>query len=67
MIFAVTHFDAAGQRRKARVLAQDWSDAIGQMEQVYGVASRATCLKLTPRPLVCVARVTLQTRKEAMA
>lgn len=67
MFFAVTHFDAAGHRRKARVLARDWSDAIGQMEQVYGLASRWACLKLTPRPLACVACVPHQASKEATA
>lgn len=52
MFFAVTHFDAAGHRRKARVLARDWSDAIDQMERVYGLARRASCVRLATRPVL---------------
>ena len=55
MFYAVTHFDAAGHRRKARVLARDWSDAIGQMERVYGLARGASALRLTTRPVLCIA------------
>ncbi|MFA5900553.1 MAG: hypothetical protein WC829_15745 [Hyphomicrobium sp.] len=54
MYFAVTHFDAAGHRRKARVLAKGWGDAIDQMEQVYGVARGGSCLKMKTRPVLCV-------------
>lgn len=54
MFFAVTHFDAAGHRRKARVLARDWSDAIDQMERVYGLARRASCLRLQTHPVLFV-------------
>jgi hypothetical protein len=54
MYFAVTHFDAAGHRRKARVLAKGWGDAIDQMERVYGVARAGSCLRLQTRPVLCV-------------
>jgi hypothetical protein len=56
MFFAVTHIDAGGHRRKARVLARDWSDAIGQMEQEFGVGRRVSCLRMQTRPVLCIAR-----------
>lgn len=63
MFFAVTHFDAAGHRHKARVGARDWHDALAQMEAVFGVARRASCLKLQTRPVLCVPVVCHQVSK----
>lgn len=56
MLFAVTHFDAAGHRHKARVGARDWHDALGQMEAVFGVARGAACMRLATKPVLCVVR-----------
>lgn len=56
MLFAVTHFDAAGHRHKARVGARDWHDALGQMEAVFGVARGASCMRVAPKPVLCVVR-----------
>jgi hypothetical protein len=55
MYFAVTHFDEAGHRRKARVLARDNRDAMDQMERVFGLARGASCLRLQTRPVLFVA------------
>lgn len=52
MLFAVTHFDRNGHRRKARVAARDNRSAMEQMEAMFGPARAVHCLRLAARPVL---------------
>jgi hypothetical protein len=41
----VTHIDVAGHRHKARVLAANPTDAMEQMDRVFGEARGGACVR----------------------
>ena len=50
MLFKVTHIDVAGHRHQARVLATNPTDAMEQMDRVFGEARGGACVRLKVRP-----------------
>ena len=52
MLFKVTHIDVAGHRHKARVLAANPTDAMEQMDRVFGEARGGACVRLKVKPVL---------------
>lgn len=57
MLFKVLHIDPTGRRRRAHVTAASTQDAMGQMDQAFGMPRAASCVRVAPglRPVRAVA------------
>lgn len=55
MLFKVTHIDAQGHRRKARVTARSTADAMEQADREWGDARACACVPMKARPVLHVA------------
>lgn len=54
MLFQVTHIDAQGHRRKARVSARNTQDAADQMDQEFGESRVASYVRMAAHPVLCL-------------
>lgn len=54
MLFQVTHIDAHGHRRKARVSARNTQDAADQMDRAFGESRVASYVRMAAHPVLCL-------------
>lgn len=48
-MFQITHYDASGHRRRARVTARNVTDAMDQMDAEYGAGLGGSAIRLERR------------------